>query len=60
MVRTGALLLTLDAWADIHPFLITLPVRWDYKVPYGILYSKEPSEDVEGFLDVFKREVCQN
>lgn len=53
--QTGALLLTLDAWADIHPFLITLPVQWDYKVPYGILYPKEPSEDVATFINILKQ-----
>lgn len=33
--QNGTLLLTLDAWAEIHPSLITLPVEWDYTVPYG-------------------------
>lgn len=38
--QTGMFLLTLDAWSDIHPFLTTLPVQWDYQIPYGILYPK--------------------
>ncbi len=58
--RTGALLLTLDAWADIHPFLITLPVSWDYKVPYGILYAKNPSEDVVEFIKIIKQQFGDN
>lgn len=58
--QTGALLLTLDAWADIHPFLVTLPVSWDYKVPYGILYSKNPSEDVTEFIKIIKRQFDNN
>ena len=33
---TGALLLTLDAWSDIHPSLVTLPVEWNFTVPYGL------------------------
>lgn len=53
--QTGALLLTLDAWADIHPFLVTLPVSWDYQVPYGILYAKNPSEDVTEFIKIIKQ-----
>ena len=53
--QTGALLLTLDAWADIHPFLVTLPVSWDYQVPYGILYAKNPSEDVAEFIKIIKQ-----
>ena len=52
--QNGALLLTLDAWAEIHPSLITLPVQWDYTVPYGILYAKEPSQEVLQFLQILK------
>lgn len=49
---TGSLLLTLDAWADIHPSLITLPVDWDFTVPYGLLYAPKPSGDAAAFLNI--------
>lgn len=52
--QTGSLLLTLDAWVNIHTSLVTLPVKWEYKVPYGILYSKKPSDDVEEFIQLIK------
>lgn len=52
--QNGALLLTLDAWAEIHPSLITLPVQWDYTVPYGLLYAEEPSQEVLQFLQILK------
>ena len=52
--QTGHLLLTLDAWADIHPSLITIPVEWDCNVTYGILYSKEPSAQVEKFIKILE------
>ena len=48
--QNGTLLLTLDAWAEVHPSLVTLPVDWDYTVPYGILYAKEPTDEVTQFL----------
>lgn len=48
--QQGKLLLTLDAWADIHPSLCTLPVAWGYRIPYGILFPRHPSENVRGFL----------
>ncbi|MDE6590907.1 MAG: LysR family transcriptional regulator, partial [Oscillospiraceae bacterium] len=48
---TGSLLLTLDAWAGIHPSLVTLPVEWDFTVPYGLLYSQDLSEDAASFLN---------
>lgn len=50
--QSGTLLLTLDAWADVHPSLATLPVDWDYTVPYGILYAKEPADEVARFLQI--------
>ena len=52
--QTGSLLLTLDVWTNIHPSLVTLPVKWEYKMPYGILYSKKPSDDVEEFIQLIK------
>lgn len=52
---TGSLLLTLDAWADIHPSLITLPVEWDYTVPYGLLYSPNLSDEAYAFLNIIQQ-----
>lgn len=52
--QTGRLLLTLDAWEGLHPFLITLPVEWNCKVSFGILYSKTPSENVKKFIKIIK------
>ena len=55
--QNGTLLLTLDAWAEIHPSLITLPVKWNYKIPYGILYSKNSSAEVEKFIQIIKNNI---
>ncbi len=52
--QTGHLLLTLDAWADIHPSLITIPLEWDCNVTYGILYSKKPTAQIEKFIKILK------
>lgn len=38
--QSGSLLLTLDAWADIHPSLVTIPVKWEHQITYGILYPE--------------------
>lgn len=54
---TGSLLLTLDAWADIHPSLITLPVEWDFSVPYGLLFSKNLSDEAASFLAIVKESI---
>lgn len=54
---TGSLLLTLDAWADIHPSLITLPVDWDYKISYGLLFSPDISKDAAEFLAIIQESI---
>ena len=45
--QTGALLLTLDAWSGIHPSLITVPLDASVSLPYGLMFAKQPSEDVK-------------
>ncbi len=45
---------TLDIWADIHPSLITLPMEWEYKISYGIVYAKNPSKSVKDFIKIVK------
>ena len=48
--ETGNVLLTLECWKDIHPGLVTIPVDWEYSVPYGMLYSLTPPDDVKRFV----------
>ena len=43
-------LLTLEAWKDVHPNLVTIPLVTDCVIPYGILYAKRPSPQVAGFM----------
>ena len=57
---TGSLLLTLDTWADIHPSLITLPVEWDFSVPYGLLFSRKLSDEAASFLNDIKSLLSTN
>ena len=45
---------TLDIWSDIHPSLVTLPMKWDYEMPYGIVYAKKPSSAVREFIDIIQ------
>lgn len=48
--ETKNVLLTLECWKDVHPALVTLPVAWDYSIPYGLLYAENPPEDVMRFV----------
>lgn len=48
--QTGNVMVTLECWRDVHPSLVTIPVEWDHAIPYGLLYAKNPSADIERFL----------
>lgn len=52
--QTRQPLMTLDCWAQVHPSLVTLPVDWDFTIPYGLLYQTEPSPDVARFVELAK------
>ena len=49
--ETGKVLLTLDCWTEVHPALVSIPVNWDYSIPYGLLYSLTPTQDVRRFVN---------
>ncbi len=53
--QTGGVLLTLECWAEVHPGLVTIPVNWDYAIPYGIMYALNPPDDVVEFIGEVKK-----
>lgn len=48
------ILMSIEGWKNVHPLLRILPVEWEYKIPYGLLHSKEPSKTVKKFLTAVK------
>lgn len=48
-------LLTIECWQDVHPGLVSIPVTWDYSIPYGLLFSADAPEDVLRFIQCVKR-----
>lgn len=48
--ETNSLLITLDCWDDIHPAFTSIPLETDYRIPYGILYPKNPTKEITNFL----------
>ncbi len=49
--ETNNVLLTIECWQDVHPGLVSIPVNWDYSIPYGLLYSNNPPNDVLKFIE---------
>lgn len=44
------ILIGINKQFKIHPLLKNVEVNWDFKIPYGILHSPNPSKNVEDFL----------
>lgn len=57
---SGSLLLSNTVWASIHTTLVTIPVDWSYTVPYGLLYSRHPSEAVQRFIELAEKFLPQS
>ena len=55
--QSGDVLLTIECWQNVHPLLVTVPVGWDYAIPYGILYSKEHPVDVKRLIELVKEMI---
>lgn len=58
-IETGNVLLTIECWQDVHPGLISIPVNWDYTIPYGILYSLNAPEDVQKLVKAIHKLIPQ-
>lgn len=52
--ETKNILLTLECWQEVHPWLVTIPVNWEYTIPYGLLYALNPKEYVSRFVELIK------
>lgn len=53
--QSDDVLLTIECWQDVHPMLVTIPVEWDFTIPYGILYAKNPPEDVKRLIETVQK-----
>lgn len=53
--ETNNVLLTIECWRDVHPGLVTIPVNWDYSIPYGLLYASDAPEDVLRFVELVRQ-----
>ncbi len=47
------ILVAFDIWGNIHPNLVNLPVDWDYKTDYGLIWKKNARKTVLNFVKLF-------
>lgn len=53
----GYILMTLNGWKDVHPGLVTIPLKQNYHIPYGIVYDKNPSKDLKNFMSIIENNI---
>lgn len=53
--NNNEVLLAIKSWESVHPLIKILPVDWDYAIPFGLLYAKEPSEKVKRLLGAIRK-----
>jgi DNA-binding transcriptional LysR family regulator len=49
-VQNNQLIEAIEPWKTVHPNLRFLPMDWHYQIPYGLVYSKKPSPQVQQFI----------
>ncbi len=52
--QKGYLMEVPDIWANVHPSLVTLPMTWNYAIPFGIVHAKTPGKVFLRFLKVLE------
>ena len=55
--ENGYILMSLDSWKDVHPALTNVPLKYTASVPFGIVYSKNPSKEMNNFISVIKNNI---
>ena len=54
----NAILIILELWEDLCPFMKVIEFDEDYTIPYGILYSEHPSNEINKLLLEIKKYAC--
>lgn len=47
-------LITQRVYADIHSNLVTIPLETDCALPYGLIYSNNPTQATRKFIEEAK------
>lgn len=50
IVSSNEMIIASECWSNVHPLLVTIPVKWDFVLPYGLIYAPDPSKEVLQFI----------
>jgi len=54
----GCLMEVISAWDGVHPLLKTLPMNWNYEIPYGLVCPRSPDAGQRLFIEATQK-LCQ-
>lgn len=57
--NSNDVLIAIKNWESVHPLMKIIPVEWNYSMPFGLLYAKEPSEKVKNLLAATKKAAAE-
>ena len=55
--QSGDILQTTGMWTNVHPGLKCVSVDWDFTIPIGLIYPREPRKAVARFVDALAERV---
>lgn len=55
--NSNDVLLAIKNWESVHPLMKIMPVEWNYGIPFGLLYSTEPSAKVKRLMSAIKKAI---
>lgn len=60
--NSNCLLLAAESWIFSHPLIKAVPLEIDATLPFGVIHSKKPSEQVKKLLRIinFVNLECKN
>lgn len=49
-VSSSEPIFSAECWSGVHPLLATIPLDCGYTMPYGLIYAKDPPQEVLQFI----------
>lgn len=56
-VQNNSLLSSVECWKDIHPSMVTIPMKNERTIPYGLIYSLTPPKEIIKIVEAIKKTI---
>ena len=56
-VAEGVLLLSLDYWKDVHPSIVSVPLKVNASHAYGVIYAADAPAEVLKFISIAEEQA---